>query len=146
MMSEFDSDKSALLSELSEARSEFEEVVGPLTAEDMARSRRGSWTVSKVLNHVLHSERIYTQLISAFNGKASVMADASDVRTGGEGLAALAATRKSLLEAVGGVEEQDFYRLQTIGHEEYSVLSILENVISHDREHVEQIRKTLAEA
>ena len=48
--------------------------------------------------------------------------------------------------AIDHVKEEDFYRLQTIGHEEYSVLSILENVASHDREHAEQIRKTLAQS
>ena len=59
-------------------------------------------------------------------------------------LAALEATRKVLLDGVGHVKEEDFYRLQTIGHDEYSVLSILENDAAHDREHAEQIRKTLA--
>jgi hypothetical protein len=41
------------------------------------------------------------------------------------------------------VKKEDFYRLQAIGHEEYSVLSILENVASHDREHADQIRRTI---
>ena len=40
---------------------------------------------------------------------------------------------------------EKFYELRKVGHEEYSVLSILENVANHDREHAEQIRKTLAD-
>jgi hypothetical protein len=31
-----------------------------------------------------------------------------------------------------------------IGHEEYSVLSVLENAASHDREHARQIRSIAA--
>lgn len=58
-------------------------------------------------------------------------------------LTALEGTRNAVLEGVDHVKEEDFYRLQSIGHEEYSVLSILENVAAHDREHAEQIRKTI---
>jgi hypothetical protein len=58
---------------------------------------------------------------------------------------ALGATRQAVIDTTSQVEERDFYRLQTIGHEEYSVLSILENVANHDREHAEQIRRTLTE-
>jgi hypothetical protein len=64
--------------------------------------------------------------------------------TSTEALTQLETTRKAVLDGVGHVKEADFYRLQSIGHEEYSVLSILENVASHDREHAEQIQKTLA--
>jgi hypothetical protein len=31
-----------------------------------------------------------------------------------------------------------------MGHEEYSVLSLLENVAGHDREHIAQIQEILA--
>jgi hypothetical protein len=31
-----------------------------------------------------------------------------------------------------------------VGHEEYSILSVLENVSNHDREHAEQVKTILA--
>lgn len=145
-MSEFESDKKTLLSEIDAAREDLNAVVTGLKNTDMDRERRGSWPVSRILEHVVDSERIYTQLISVFNGKPAVSPERGDLGSAEAVSLSLAATRGALLEAVSGVEEKDFYRLQKIGHEEYSVLSILENVASHDREHAEQIRKTVADA
>ena len=143
-MSEFDSDKAGLLTELRAARAHLNEVVGKLSAGDLSSARRGSWPVSKVLDHVLHSERLYAQLISVFSGVGASAEPAGAPATSAQAVAALEVTRKAVLDGIGLVKEADFYRLQTIGHEEYSVLSILENVAAHDREHAEQIRKTLA--
>jgi hypothetical protein len=57
--------------------------------------------------------------------------------------------RKALLKALEALEtdptaSEKFYELRKVGHEEYSVLSVLENVANHDREHAEQIREILA--
>ena len=145
-MSEFDSDKAALLSDLNEARTELDGVVRNLQTGDMERVRRGSWPVSRILEHVIDSERIYTQLISAFNRNPAISVEKGAMTDAEAVASSLGATRAGLLEAISSVEEKDFYRLQTIGHEEYSVLSILENVASHDREHADQIRKTVVEA
>jgi hypothetical protein len=38
---------------------------------------------------------------------------------------------------------EKFYEVKPVGHEEYSVLSVLENVAHHDREHADQIRAIL---
>ena len=35
---------------------------------------------------------------------------------------------------------ETFYELKRVGHEEYSVVSLLENVASHDQEHAAQIQ------
>jgi len=35
---------------------------------------------------------------------------------------------------------ETFYELRRVGHEEYSVLSVIENVANHDHEHAAQIR------
>jgi uncharacterized damage-inducible protein DinB len=145
-MSEFDSDKAALLSELDVERERLEKVLRGLSTADLTLARRGSWAVSKIVDHVLHSERLYTQLVSVFSGAPVAAAEAADLESGAAIVSALAASRKALLDAASAVREADFYRLQTIGHEEYSVLSILENVAAHDREHSEQIRKTLGAA
>ena len=143
-MSDFSSDRAELLGELQKARAQLSEVVGRLSADDLSRARRGSWPVSKILQHVLHSERLYAQLISVFSGVGSSVQPGTDPETSREAMSALEATRKAVLDSVEHVKEEDFYRLQAIGHEEYSVLSILENVASHDREHAEQIRRTIA--
>lgn len=142
-MSDFSSDKAELLGELQRARVQLNEVVGKLGADDLSSARRGSWPVSRILEHVLHSERLYAQLISVFTSVGTSIEPTGSPSTSAEALTALEATRKAVLDGVGHVKESDFYRLQTIGHEEYSVLSILENVASHDREHAEQIQKTL---
>lgn len=145
-MSEFDADKAALLRDMHEARAELEAVVGKLEAKDMERMRRGSWPVSRILEHVRDSERIYTQLISVFNGQPAISVESGELTTPAKVASSLGATRTGLLEAISSVEEKDFYRLQTIGHEEYSVLSIPENVASHDREHAQQVQKTVVAA
>ena len=145
-MSEFEADKAALLREMDEARAELEAVVLKLEANDMERVRRGSWPVSRILAHVRDSERIYTQLISVFNGQPAVSVEGGDLTTPAKVASSLGATRAGLLEAISSVEEKDFYRLQTIGHEEYSVLSVLENAAHHDREHAGQIRSIVAGA
>jgi uncharacterized damage-inducible protein DinB len=143
-MSDFDSDRAQLLGEMQKSRAQLDDVVSKLSANDLSSARRGSWPVSKILDHVLHSERLYAQLISVFSGVGTSTEPNGSPSTPAEALAALEATRQAVLDGVGHVKEEDFYRLQSIGHEEYSVLSILENVASHDREHAEQIQKTLA--
>lgn len=144
-MSEFDSDKAALLSELASERARLNEVVQALTTDDLGLARRGSWPVSKVIDHVLHSERLYSQLLSVFSGTAVPAAEPGNLDTVEGIVSALNSSRQALLTAASKVGEADFYRLQTIGHDEYSVLSILENAAAHDHEHAEQIRKTVHE-
>jgi uncharacterized damage-inducible protein DinB len=143
-VSDFDTERAALIKDLSESRAHLVVVVEQLKPEEFEQARRGSWTVSKILDHVLHSERLYTQLISVFSGKPASVADAAKFASAAEAKSALHSSRSAFLSAVDEVKEDDFFRLQRVGREEYSVLSILENNAAHDREHAEQIRKTLA--
>jgi DinB superfamily len=145
-VSEFDSEKDALLSDLKKSRAALNEVVAGLSADDLSSARRGSWPVSKILDHVVHSERLYAQVVSVFSGVGTSVEPSGTPSTPAEALARLEATRSALLDGISRVKEEDFYRLQMIGHEEYSVLSVLENVANHDREHAEQIRRTIASA
>ncbi len=55
----------------------------------------------------------------------------------------LSASHATLLDALGGVAEEDFYNIGRIGHEEYSIMSILENARSHDHEHAGQLAEVL---
>jgi uncharacterized damage-inducible protein DinB len=143
-MSDYEDDRRELLSDLNQSRGELVSTVQRLGPEDFGNARRGSWTISKILDHVLHSERLYTQLVCTFGGKPATAQDAGPVATADEAEMALNKSREAFLQAVEEVTEEDFYRLQTIGHEEYSILSILENNAAHDREHAEQIAKTLS--
>jgi len=143
-MSDFEADKKELLADLDQSRAGLILLVEELRPEDFGQARRGSWSISKILDHVIHSERLYTQLVSTFSGNPASVQDAGQVATAAEASRALDGSREAFLNAVSNVTEDDFYRLQTIGHEEYSVLSILENNAAHDREHAEQIRKTVS--
>lgn len=142
-MTDFDNERVPLLNDLAESRAALVSVIERLQANDFGQARRGSWSVSRILDHVLHSERLYTQLISVFSGKPANVPEAAKFGSAADAKSALNSSRDAFLSAVQEVREDDFFRLQTIGHEEYSVLSILENNASHDREHAEQIRKTL---
>jgi uncharacterized damage-inducible protein DinB len=142
-VSDFDTERASLIKDMAESRSHLVGVVERLKPEQFEQARRGSWAVSKILDHVLHSERLYTQLVSVFSGKPASVPEATKFGSAADAKSALDSSRDAFLSAVEGVKEDDFFRLQTIGHEEYSVLSILENNASHDREHAEQIRKTL---
>jgi hypothetical protein len=61
-------------------------------------------------------------------------------------LCRLDSSRSALLSALDGVDEERFYQLRHMGHEEYSVLSVLENAAAHDREHAGQTRAIVAAA
>ena len=144
MTSEFERDLAHARTELEPARQELLAVVGALSDDDLDRERRGGWSVRKVLEHVIQSEWLYVGLTSHLrdrlvqgdivSGALASAADAAD---------RLGAARAALLKALEGVDEESFYRLRTVGHEEYSVLSLLENVALHDREHEAQVRAIL---
>jgi uncharacterized damage-inducible protein DinB len=140
----FESDREALLADIAAARDELLRTVRSLEPGDLARGRRGGWTITRILEHVIQSERLYAQAVSALTGTPVPAPDtASDPQTSDEALAALDTTRSAVLAAVENATEDNFYDIRTFGHDEYSVLSVLENVANHDREHAEQIAKTL---
>jgi hypothetical protein len=56
-----------------------------------------------------------------------------------DAISALEHSRAALVDAIDGVDEETFYTMHVVGHEEYSILSLLENVALHDREHAPQI-------
>ena len=53
---------------------------------------------------------------------------------------------RRLIALLDGVDEGTFYELRALGREQYSIVSVLENVASHDHEHLEQIARTIASA
>ena len=61
-----------------------------------------------------------------------------------EALQQLDAGRAGFLAALIGVNEESLYAIRQVGHEEFSALSLMENVAHHDLEHTAQIREILA--
>jgi uncharacterized damage-inducible protein DinB len=132
------------------SRDELLRVIDSLGRADFERARKGGWPVNKVLEHVIVSEQLYAQATAYLCGaqvptgrESSAPGSATEART------MLLDTRKALLKALEELEmdpmsPEKFYELRKVGHEEYSVLSVLENVANHDREHAEQIRTILA--
>ena len=165
MSDEFARDLAVACGGLDSAREGLLAVVGALAEDDLERARRGGWSVRKVLEHVIHSEWLYARLATHLRGDSppeggtltetgpppigSTPTDTTEeppvaFTSVAEAVRQLDAVRAALLAAIDGIDEESFYRLQTVGHEEYSVLSLLENVALHDREHGPQVQEILA--
>lgn len=145
MSSEFDSDLRELQGQLSASRAQLLDALESLTDSDLERGRRGGWTIGQVLAHVIHSEYLYGGVVGAIVGASGGSAHQGDPLTSIEAAREqLTTTRDGLLNALTSATEDSFYRIQKFGHDEYSVMSVLENAANHDREHAEQIRRTIA--
>jgi len=145
-MDDFERDLQDNLRAINKARSELLKEVRGLSADDLQHVRRGGWSVQQVLRHVIDSEVAYTKVIAFLRGSPQNIADASDddVASGATAAEALERTRSEMLLLLDGVDEGAFYELRALGKEQYSIVSVLENVAAHDHEHLEQISKTLA--
>lgn len=141
MSNEFEHDLRRCREGLDAARQELLGVARVLSDADLEKSRRGGWTVRRVLEHVIESEWGYSRLAAHLRG-LPVPGDAIDALPSSAKDAAdrLAASRAALLQALDGVDEESFYRLAKVAHEEYSIISLLENTINHDREHGAQVQ------
>lgn len=147
-MSTFEADLEAALRDLAGARAGLVSVVQPLRPADLDRARRGGWPVARIIEHVIEAEYMYSVAACAIRGlPAGPRGETSCAgQPVDEVLCRLESARGALLGAVKDVPEEDFYRMQKLGHEEYSILSILENAASHDREHAGQVRSILSGA
>jgi uncharacterized damage-inducible protein DinB len=147
MTSEFERDLARVNGLIEEGRRNLLVVVDRLGPDDLERVLRGGWDIRGVLRHIIESEHHYAGLVERLRGGTPAgstanldLASPSDVRR------ALESSRKALVAAIQGVDEEAFYRLGG-GGQEYSVVSVLENVHQHDEEHraqVERIRDTAA--
>jgi phosphinothricin acetyltransferase len=126
-----------------DARNALLDAVAGLSDADLGRARPGGWSVRRVLEHVVESESAYAKLLAHLRGRAQPDAPraAADVPAV---LDSLAVTRADVHALVDGVEGETLYRLARVGHEEYSVLSVLQNIAAHDRDHLGQIADLLA--
>lgn len=147
MATEFDNDLARLRGELTDTRSEFIAVVGRISDSQLDVARRGGWSVRRVLEHVITSEEGYARVVAHLKGNPitepspdALPSSVEDAKT------KLSSARDTLLRALDGVNEDAFYALQHLGKEEYSIVSVLENVVSHDHEHNAQLLTTLQQA
>ena len=144
MPSEFQSDLAELKTDIDASRTQLDSAVA--TINNLDRARRGGWSLRRILEHVIDSEWLYAILVSHLGGQQApdrpqVSLDAADIA---DAARQLTTCRQALLTALNGATEDNFYEIQKLGHEEYSILSVLENVANHDREHAEQINKVLS--
>ena len=142
MSDEFERDLSKASEDASQARQDLLAVLRTLNDADLDKVRRGGWPVRKVLEHAIHSEVLYARLARHLRELPQPEDEAvtKPPPTVANAIAALEHSRSALEAAVEGVDEETFYTLRVVGHEEYSILSLLENVALHDREHAPQIQ------
>lgn len=148
MTSEFERDMARVDHLMEEGRRRLLSVVNSLEPGDLDRGLRGGWDIRGVLRHIIESEHHYANLVARLRGATPGAANEvdGDLTSAGDVRTALEASRQALLAAVEGVDEDTFYRLGGSG-QEYSVVSVLENVHQHDEEHraqVERIRDSAA--
>jgi phosphinothricin acetyltransferase len=136
-------DLALALAEAEAARARLIETIASLDAATLARSRPGGWTLGRVLQHLAEAEAIYVRLLAHMRGAEAPGIDTAPIVDGASAVAALRATRARVVRAVAGIADDSLYRLVRFGHEEYSALSILENIAHHDDEHREQIEQIL---
>ena len=142
MSGEFEQDLSKALGDASRARDGLLAVLRGLNDDDLDKVKRGGWPVQKVLEHAIHSEVLYGRLARHLRELPQPEDEAITVPppTVASAISALENSRAALETAIDGVDEETFYTLRVVGHEEYSILSLLENVALHDREHAPQIQ------
>jgi uncharacterized damage-inducible protein DinB len=143
--SEFGRDLSNIRAALEESRAELLAVLRSLDDASLDRGRRGGWPVRRVLEHVISSEHIYARLIQNLRRVQPAQDPLpSAPSTVDEAIEAEQSARHALRDALEGIDEEALYRMTKIGHEEYSVLSVLENEAHHEREHAAQIKSILS--
>ncbi len=137
-------DLAATIEAMRANRAALATVVEPLTADDMAKSRPGAWSAGRVLHHVIESEVAYVKLLAHLRGMPAPDLAANSPRDGKDALAQLARSRDALLRLTDGIDDETLYRLQPLGSNEYSALSVLENDADHDHEHLAQVTRLIA--
>ncbi len=138
-----ESDLAAALASTRRDRERFLALVASLSPDDFERARRGGWSIRRVLHHVIESEATYAKLLAHLRGRAAPDLAARTPVDGADATRQLATTRDAVQAIVDRIDGATLYRLARIGHEEYSPLSVLENIALHDREHHEQIEHLL---
>jgi uncharacterized damage-inducible protein DinB len=146
MTTTFESDLASARESLASAREELLALVDSLGVSDLDRARRGGWSVARALQHVIQGEHLYARGMAHLTGShaeaPSMPSSAPD--SASEARQQLDSGRTAFLAALEGVDEGSLYAIRPVGHEEFSALSLMENVAHHDLEHAAQIREIVA--
>ncbi len=134
-------DLSSTLAEMASNRDALVSAVRDLSAEDLEKARPGGWSAGRVLQHVIESEVAYVKLLAHLRGKIAPDLASTAPRDGADSIAQLERTRTAVLEMADGIDDETLYRMAAMGQNEYSALSVLENVADHDHEHLRQISR-----
>lgn len=145
MPTSFSEHHNAVMARLGARRESLCQFVSGLGPTDLERARRGGWSISRVLEHIVDSEWHYARLVRRLRACDDIAPESGPISDGNAAVDRLARSREALIAAVDGVTEDDFYRLDTSGREEYSVVSVLENVEQHDIEHTAQLQSIYEE-
>ena len=148
MSSGLNTEQAAACQDLAAARDELLAAIDALPDDALEKARRGGWSVQRVLQHIIESEHHYVRLVAGLRGLPPMppLEGREEPASLVDAVQRLDTSRKALLVALDGIDEESFFRLGMVGREEYSVLSVLENVAHHDREHGQQIRSIAATA
>ncbi len=146
MGTQFERDLAENIDAAAAARTALLERLRLLADEDLRRTRRGGWSMQEVLRHVIDAEIAYARVVGFLRSLSVKIADATpdDVASMPAVITALERYRRALESAVDGVDEDTFYEVRALGKDQYSVMSVLENVADHDHEHAGQIARILA--
>ena len=145
MESDFETELAEATSAMTAARAAFADFIGGLEDADLERGRRGHWTVAQVLEHVFQSDEHYYRTILQLREASPSQSDAfaTTPSTASQWAEALRAACDAIVQASEGVDEATFYRLGGHPRQQYSVLSVIENVTLHDHEHSAQIAQAV---
>lgn len=135
----FHSDLQRVTDGMRDARTRLLALIDRLSPDDLARARPGGWSAGRVLQHVIESEAVYSKLLAHQTGGVPHEVSGGEPSSAAAAASMLAATRDAVERIIDRIDEATLYRLTKIGHEEYSPLSVLENIASHDRDHIAQI-------
>ncbi len=139
-----DSTLSRTLAEMRDGRQALVAAIALLREGDLERARPGGWAVRRILAHVAESEHAYARLLAQMTGRPAPDVSVVEAATATAAIAQLDRTRAAVHAMIEGIDGATLYRLVRFGHEEYSPLSVLENVAAHDREHRAQLAQVLA--
>jgi phosphinothricin acetyltransferase len=134
------------LRDIAAERRRLLDAVERLDMAALAAERSGGWSIRRVLQHVIESEYLYAKLLAHQRGESTAALELAPPADAQAATSMLRDTRRAVEALVDGIDDGTLYRLVKVGHEEYSPLSVLENIASHDRDHIEQIEAVLRES
>ena len=132
-----------VIADLKRERAALFRTLRPIEAGDFDRARPGGWSIGRVAQHLVESDVLYAKLLAHQTQRDAGDLPGIEPADGASTMAALMVTQRAMLHMVEGIDAETLYRMTKVGHEEYSPLSLLENIAMHDGEHQAQIESLL---